>query len=89
MTDPTYRIIGFGKNEHGFFNNPVFRSNYAAAVIAWSEFYQDPEFDGAVMIEVRHEFWDVIQEFGTENVSVECGPLGNFKVLPAPELVMV
>jgi hypothetical protein len=44
--------------------------------------------DGAVLIEVRHEDWRVIEEFGTEGVSVVYGPLGNFKVERAPEYVL-
>jgi hypothetical protein len=45
--------------------------------------------DGAVIIRVRHESWEVIQEFGDYPVSVVYGPLGNFKVEKSPELVMV
>jgi hypothetical protein len=45
--------------------------------------------DGAVMIRVDHETWEVILEFGTEGYSVSYGPLGNFKVLKTSELVMV
>jgi hypothetical protein len=49
----------------------------------------DPDVDGAVLIEVRHEDWRVIEEFGTEGVSVVYGPLGNFKVEKAPKLQLV
>ena len=81
LVQSNYRIIAFGENEHGFFNNPVFYWQHAAAVAAWDEFYRDPEYSGAVMIETRHELWEVIKQFGTKNVSV-VNELGNFKVLP-------
>ncbi len=45
--------------------------------------------DGAVLIEVQHETWKVIEEFGDYPVSVVYGPLGNFKVEKAPQLALV
>lgn len=84
-----YRIIGFGHNEHGFFNQFVFRSDLSSARIAYSHFWQDPEMDGAVMIEVNHEDWQVLHEFNTIGYSVEYGPCGTFKVVKAPVLEMV
>jgi hypothetical protein len=42
-----------------------------------------------VIIQVNHETWQVISEFGTENVSVAYGPVGNFKVQQASKLTMV
>lgn len=84
-----YRVIGFGHNEHGFFNQFVFRSDLSSARIAYSHFWQDPEMDGAVVIEVNHEDWKVIHEFGTKGYSVEYGVLGTFKVVKSPELCMV
>jgi hypothetical protein len=50
---------------------------------------EDPEMDGAVIIKSEHETWEVIEEFGTEGMSIVCGPLFSFKVEKAPELVMV
>lgn len=85
----TYRVIGFGHYEHGFFNHPAWRSNLESAIVAFSHFYQDPEMEGAVLIEVNHEDWKVIREFGTEGYSVEYGVLGNFKVIKTPILEMV
>lgn len=86
-----YRVIGFGENEHGFFNQFA----YAGTIGYASGFYighlQDPEMDGAVLIKVNHEDWEVIQEFNSEpyGISVVYGPLGTFKVEKAPDLVMV
>jgi hypothetical protein len=85
----TYRVIGFGTNEHGFFNQFCHTSSIGYACGFYDGHLHDPEMDGAVIIRVRHEEWEVIQEFGTEDMSVVCGPVGNFKVERAPSLVMV
>jgi hypothetical protein len=45
--------------------------------------------DGAVVIRVNHETWEVILEFGTEDMAVVYGPGGNFKVERAPQFVRV
>jgi hypothetical protein len=47
--------------------------------------------DGAVIIRVRHEEWEVIQEFNSEHypISIVYGPLGNFKVEKSPILELV
>lgn len=84
----TYRVIGFGQNENGFFNYPAFCSSIGYAQGFYNAHYQDPEIDGAVLIQVNHETWKVIQEFGTENMSIVYGPLGNFKVERAPQLTI-
>jgi len=89
MTETTFRVIGFGKTEYGFFNQPRFVLTLGNAMVVYREFESDPEFDGAVLIAVRHEDWMVIKEFGTENVSVVYGPLGNFKVERASEIEFV
>jgi hypothetical protein len=85
----TYRVIGFGEYEHGFFNQPAFCSTIGYAQGFFNGHKNDPEMDGAVLIRVDHEDWKVIDEFGTENVSVVYGPLGNFKVERAPKLQFV
>ena len=85
----TYRIIGFGTNEHGLFNQFHWGHNISSASESYSELLHDPEMDGVVMIRVNHEEWEVLLEYGTEGYSVSYGPLGNFKVLKAKELVMV
>ena len=85
----SYRIIGFGTNEHGFFNHFAWRSDIESAKIAYSHFYCDPEFDGVVIIEVEHETWEVIKECNMEGLSVTCGPFMNFKVEKSPALVRV
>ena len=85
----TYRVIGFGESDHGFWNYPAFCSTIGYAQGFYNAHLNDPEMDGAVLIKVDHETWQIIQEFGTENVSVVYGPLGGFKVERAPKLVMV
>lgn len=85
----TYRVIGFGSNGIGFFNEPTFCSSLGYAQGFFKGHLADPEMDGAVLIKVDHETWQVIDEFGTENTSIVYGPLGGFKVERAPKLVMV
>ena len=84
-----YRVIGFSTDEHGFFNLPRYCGEHYSALAVYRDFYNDPEVDGCVLIEVQHETWRVIEEFGTEGKSVIYGPLGNFRVAMAPKLVMV
>jgi len=85
----TYRVIGFGESEYGFWNYPAFCSTIGYAQGFYNAHLNDPEMEGAVLIKVDHESWEVIQEFGTENMSIVYGPLGNFKVERAPKLVML
>lgn len=85
----TYRVIGFGVSDHGFFNQFAFCSSLGYAQGCYNAHLNDPEMDGAVLIKVQHETWQVLQEFGTEGKSISYGPLGNFKVQQAPRLVMV
>lgn len=89
MTQATYRIIGFGTNQHGFFNHFYFESVERHAYIVYQACLADPEFEGVVLIEVQHETWRVLEEYGTEGYSVVCGPVGNHKVEKAPALVLV
>ncbi len=87
----TYRVIGFGQNEHGFFNQFAFTSTIGYACGIYNAHLHDPEMDGAVIIRVRHEDWEVIQEFNSASYpySVVMGPVGNLKVEKAPDLVLV
>lgn len=87
-TDTTYRIIGFGDNAHGFFNQFHWSSNTHEALLIYSDLVEDPEMDGAVLIEVQHETWQVTREFGSYPYSVECGPVGNLKVTKSENLVL-
>jgi hypothetical protein len=89
MTQTNYRVIGYGRNEHGFFNEPAFCSTIGYAKGIYNAHISDPEMDGAMIIEVKHEEWKVIQEFFVYPVSVVYGPLGTFRVERAPELEMV
>ena len=84
-----YRVIGFGTSEHGFFNDKSFSSSIGYALGIFSAHKQDPEMEGAVIIKSEHETWEVIEEFGTEGMSIVCGPLFTFSVEKAPEFVMV
>jgi hypothetical protein len=85
----SYRIIGYGDYEHGFFNQFNWGTTLMSAYNQFQNLIADPEMDGAVIIEVQHETWRVIEQFGREDVSVEYGPLGNFKVTKAPKLVLL
>jgi hypothetical protein len=89
MKNTTYRIIGYGHANHGFFNQFNFSSTIAGAEADYQRLLEDPEMDGAVLVAVNHEDWRVINEFGTYPVSIAYGPLGTFKVQKAPKLVMV
>jgi hypothetical protein len=84
-------VIGFGKTQHGFYNEPTFHSTIGDACSQYNAHLHNPETDGAVLIRVRHESWEVIQEFCSENYrySVIYGIAGNFKVGLVPDLVMV
>lgn len=86
-----YRVIGFGTADYGFFNQFAFCSTIGYACGIYNAHLQDPEMDGAVIIRVNHEDWEVIQEFNSESYlySVEYSPLGTFKVKQAADLVMV
>ena len=89
MTETTYRIVAFGYDGQRFFNRPLYKATREWAYISYQNCIADPTFDGAVLIEVTDDTWRVIEEFGTEGYTVECGPHSNFKVTKAPELVMV
>ena len=89
MPETSYRIIAFGTNDHGFFNHFFFEFVERHAYIVYQACLADPEFEGVVLIEVQHETWRVLEEYGTEGYSVVCGPVGNHKVEKAPALVLV
>ena len=84
-----YKVIGFGENEHGFFNQKAVASTIGYASGIYSGMINDPDYTGAVIIKQDHEIWEVILEFGTEGMSIECGNFMNFSVSKAPALVMV
>lgn len=85
----TYRIIGFGEAAHGFFNQFNFSSTIAGAESDYQRLLADPEMDGAVIIQVDHEEWRVLNEFRTYPVSIVYSALGTFKVEKAPEYVIL
>ena len=90
MSNTNYRIIGYGHADYGFFNQFNFASTRESASNTFLNLIADPEMDGAVVIEVNHEDWRVIDEFDSGYaVSVAYGPLGNFKVSKSPKLVLV
>ena len=84
-----YKVIGFGENEFGFFNQKAVASTIGYASGIYSGMINDPDYMGAVIIKQDHETWEVILEFGTENMSVVCSNMMNFRVEKAPTLVMV
>ena len=91
MIKTTYRVIGFGHANHGFFNQFSFCSTIDSACSIYDSHLHNPEMDGAVIIKVNHEDWKVILEFNSEHypISVEYGVTGTFKVKKSPNLVMV
>jgi hypothetical protein len=89
MTETNYRVIGFGTNEFGFFNQLAYTSSPGYAYGFYQEHIADCEMTGAVIIKVNHESWEVIEEFGTDGVSVAAGPWLDYKVVPAEKLEMV
>ena len=88
-TQSTYRIIGYGEAAYGFFNQFNFSSTIAGAEKDYQRLLEDCEMDGAVLIKVDHEEWQVLNEFGTYPVSIVYTALGTFKVQKAPEYVIL
>ena len=84
-----YKVIGFGENEHGFFNEKSVSSSVGYAYGFYQAHIADANCIGAVIIKQEHETWRVIEEFGTEGMSIECNALMGFSVKKAPALVMV
>ena len=84
-----YKIIGFGENEYGFFNQKAVSSTIGYAIGIYNGMINDPDYIGAVIIKQDHETWRVIEESGTEGMSIECSALMGFSVKKAPTLVMV
>lgn len=84
MTNTNYRIIGYGHANAGFFNQFNYSSTVEGAASDYQRLLEDPEMDGAVLIEVNHEDWRVLDEFGDYPVSVVYSALGTFKVEKAP-----
>ncbi len=89
MAKTVYRVIGFGTTEHGFFNQKAVFTNLKDACAEYDSLLHNEEMSGVVMIKSQHETWQVILEYGTENVSICCGPLFTFSVKQAPKLVFV
>ena len=75
MTEINYRVIGFGTNAHGFFNQFAWCSTIGYAQGIFNAHNEDPEMQGAVVIKVQHE-----------GVEVVYGPVGNHKVMQLVEV---
>ena len=90
-TQTLYKVIGFGNNEHGFFNQLSCSSSIGYACGFYNAHLQDPEMDGAVIIKCVRETWEVIQEFNSQSYpySIECTALFSHRITKSPELVMV
>lgn len=86
-----YRVIGFGNYDHGFFNQFAFCSTIGNACAIYNDHLQNPEMDGAVIIRVNHEDWEVIQEFNSESYaySVVFTAVGTFRVDKSAELILL
>jgi hypothetical protein len=84
-----YKVIGFGENEYGFFNQKAVSSKFWYASGIYSSMINDPDYMGAVIIKQCHESWQVIKESGTEGMSIECNNFMSFSVSKSPDIVMV
>lgn len=84
---PLYKVIGFGENEHGFFNQKAVSSSVGYASGIFRGMITDPDYIGAVIIKQEHESWEVILEFGTEDMLIECSSFMSFSVKRATVLV--
>lgn len=90
----TYRVIAFGEMEDEtgggcFFQRCAFHNLLGDSVDDYANVYSNCAYTGAVLISVDEDSWQVIQEFGTEGVSIACGPGNNFTVEETPRLVLV
>lgn len=85
----SYVVIGFGQNDHGFYNHKAFCGTIGYATGFYNAHLHDPEMDGAVIIRETDNTWEVILEFGTEGMSISCDNYGVFNINKAPTLVMV
>lgn len=63
-----YRVISFGSDGNGFWNQPTFHSKYQDACehFACVADSQNPEFLGAVLVEVNHEDFRVVHRVGSD-----------------------
>jgi len=84
-----YKVIGFGENEYGFFNQKAVSSTFSYASGIYSSMINDPDYMGAVIIKQYHESWQVIKESGTEGMSIKCNNFMSFSVSKSPDIVMV
>jgi hypothetical protein len=84
-----YKVIGFGDNEHGFFNEKSVSSNINFAYGFYQAHVADANCTGAVIIKQDHESWQIVESFGIEGMSITCGNFMSFSVSKAPKLVMV
>jgi hypothetical protein len=84
-----YKVIGFGESEYGFFNQKAVSSTLGYASGIYNSMINDPDYMGAVIIKQDHETWEIVEEYGTENMSIGCGNFMSFSVKKAPALVML
>ena len=63
-----YRVIAFGSNGYGFWNEPTFHSKLQDASDYFAKVVnsKDPEFVGAVLVEVNHEDFKVLDRVGPD-----------------------
>jgi len=67
-----YRVIAFGEDENGFWNEPSFHSNLEDARNYYSRVINAnlPDCLGVVLVEVNHEDFRVINRVGSDSYEV-------------------
>ena len=67
-----YRVISFGSDGNGFWNEPTFHSKLQDATEHFAKVIQtqNTEFLGAVLVEVNHEDFKVLHRVGSESYKV-------------------
>ena len=85
-----YHAITFGYADSNSYWNHVTHHGTQKAAERWA---LDNKIVGGILgyvvIEEGEDFWDIIDEMGTEKASISCSPLGQFKVQPSPKFQIV
>lgn len=81
MSVPFYKLIAFGENEYGFWNEPMICMKLETAYHYGEIAAQKEDTYGYVILEVNHEDWRIINQtvYGCD-IEVYCTPQGNIKV---------
>ena len=67
-----YRVIAFGEDENGFWNEPTFHSKLQDACEYYGKVVNSnsPDFLGVVLVEVNHEDFRVLNRVGSTSYEV-------------------